>query len=147
MKSRGPRSTSFYLHAANQLRAPCELAYRLIDLQRALQAIGPEMATQYRISHIKSGALVVTADSGAAAAKLRQSAPAVLAKLQRHGDLPDIARIEVRVRLRFDEPARRKRAVISGEGLNQLERYAANLDEMPLKAALTALIARQRGRR
>ncbi len=147
MNRQGPRSARYFLDAANSLRAPRELVNRLLGLQRAMYGIDPTAASQCKISHLKNDVLFLIADTGTAAAKLKQSAPSLLASLHRNGYVPEVARIEVRVRPRYDAASLPKRAVLNGEGLSHLEEYAANLADMPLKTALRALIERQRRRR
>lgn len=147
MNRQGPRSARYFLDTANSLRAPREQASRLLDLQRAMYDTDPVAASQCKVSHLKHDVLFLVADTGTTAAKLKQSARSLLAGLHRNGHVPEVARIEVRVRPRHDAATLPKRAVLNGEGLRHLERYAANLDDMPLKTALRALIERQRRRR
>ncbi|MBA2350724.1 MAG: DciA family protein [Burkholderiales bacterium] len=147
MKWQGPRSARYFLDTANALRAPREQACRLLALQHAICNIDLAAGAQCKVSHLKNDVLFLFADTGVTAAKLKQSAPSLLARLHRAGHVPEVARIEVRVRPRHDAAPLPKRAVLNGEGLSHLERYAANLDDMPLKAALRVLIERQRRRR
>lgn len=147
MSGQGPRPARFFLGAATALRAPCELAQGLLDLHRALARVDAVAAAQCKISHVKNGVLFLVVDNGPTAAKLKQAAPALLVKLQSDGHVPDVTRIDVRVRPRVEIALPPKRAVLSGSGLSHLERYAGNLEETPLKTALRALIDRQRRRR
>ncbi|MBC7944277.1 MAG: DUF721 domain-containing protein [Burkholderiales bacterium] len=144
MNRQGPRSARYFLDAANSLRTPRELAHRLLDLQRALTGINPIAASQCTVSRLKNDVLFLIAETGMTAAKLKQSAPSLLAGLHRDGHVPEVTRIEVRVRPRDDAAPLPKRAVLNGEGLSHLEQYAANLDDVPLKTALRVLIERQR---
>ena len=80
-------------------------ASRLVRLQAVLAAHLPaNLARGARVANLKSGKLVIHADNGAVAAKLRQMAPR-LADLVRF-EAAEVTGIEIRVQGRDENPPR-----------------------------------------
>jgi hypothetical protein len=120
-------------------------ASRLMRLQAILAASLPaNLARGARVANLKSGKLLIHADNGAVAAKLRQLAPR-LTDLVRF-EAAEVNGIEIRVQARGGNPAQPRRQGPTGigdaakRGLTSLE---SSLPEgSRLKLALTKLIGR-----
>lgn len=138
------RSAADFLDAGQPGQKACEHARRLLACQRALEESHPIVAAGCSISHLKNGALVIVADNGALAAKLKQSAGSVLRKLRATSELAEIRSIEILVQPRTGPARMRKSATLTGASLRQLERCAERIADPPLKAALDRMVARQR---
>lgn len=138
------RSAAEFLDGWQQGQKACEHARRLLAWQRTLEKSHPIAAAGCSISHLKNNALVIVADNGALAAKLRQSARGVLGELRKAGEFGEIRSIEILVRPRTAPAMLRKAAELSGAGLIQLERCAARIADAPLRDALNRMIARRR---
>ena len=136
----------FYLNSSDSLRALARRARRIAELQQAFLKIAPQPLTQTcRIKQLRAETLFVLAENAASAAKLKQLAPSLLNAYQRQGFQVTSIRVEVQVTEAMPSTAtkfRRKR--LSIESIENLERLAAELDDSPLKQALTNLAARQR---
>lgn len=138
------RSAGEFLETWQQGQPACEHARWLLACQRALETSHPVAAAGCSISHLKNGALVIVADDGALATKLRQSASGVLSKLRATSVFAEIRSVEILVRPRLEPVRTPKAATLSGAGLIQLKRCAARIADAPLKAALERMIARRR---
>lgn len=75
-----------FLTSGDALSRLQEHASRLRRLQTALEsALPPTLAAQYRVANLKNDELVVFAQSGAAAVRLKQMVPSVLEQLNLAG--------------------------------------------------------------
>lgn len=71
-------------------------ASRLQKLQKVLEKIAPSLlARSCRVANFKLGVLVIHAENGAVAAKLRQMAPSMSAAFQSEGE--QVAEIRIKV--------------------------------------------------
>ncbi|MDP2792768.1 MAG: DciA family protein [Sulfurisoma sp.] len=120
-------------------------ASRLARLQAILAANLPvSLARGARVANLKSGKLVIHADNGAVAAKLRQLAPR-LADLVRF-EAAEVNGIEIRVQGRNEKPIQAPRQAPTGigdqakQGLTSLERRLP--EGSRLKLALAKLVER-----
>ena len=120
-------------------------ASRLVRLQAILAANLPaSLARGVRVANLKSGKLVIHADNGAVAAKLRQLAPR-LADLVRF-EAAEVNGIEIRVQGRDGKPAQAPRPAPTGIG-DQAKRGLTSLEtSLPegsrLRLALARLVER-----
>lgn len=79
-------------------------AARLLRLQRVFEATAPRpLARGARVANLKLGKLVIHADSGAVAAKLRQIIPTLVDVFKKQS--AEVTGIEVKVQPRADKPA------------------------------------------
>ena len=120
-------------------------ASRLVRLQAVLVAHLPaNLARGARVANLKAGKLVIHADNGAVAAKLRQIAPR-LADLVRF-EAPEITGIEIRVQGRDANPARPQAEAPSAIGDRAKHALTSLETSLPegsrLRQALTRLIER-----
>ena len=122
-------------------------ANRLLALQRLYANCVPEpLARLSEVANLRGGELLVRADNGAAAAKLKQLAPTILNKIKMENQ--DITNILVTVRP-VGQPAPgggagAKRARVPAGGVHHFEALSGSLQDSPLKSALERLAARQK---
>ncbi len=136
----------FYLNSSNSLRALADEPRRITDLQQVFRKIAPPPLTQACcVKQLRAGTLFLLAENAAVAAKLKQLAPRLLTSYQKQGVEVTSIRVQVQVKEALPQPAaRRAPKRLSLESIQNLERLAEQLDESPLKQALTRLAARQR---
>lgn len=90
------RSPEDFLNTAPDAAPVIEHARRLLRLERLYEAVVPGMLTRVsRVANIKSGIVVIHADNGVAAAKIRQIAGRLTAEFSKRGI--NCSGIEVRV--------------------------------------------------
>jgi hypothetical protein len=133
---------------SGNLRSLAQLARRLEDLQHLLfEAVPPALAAASRVSNLKSGLLVISADNAAVAAKLRQLAPRLLSHLEKARIQVTGIRVDVQVKAHKikaeDEVTGR---ALPADAIREFSGLAARLPPSPLKSALTRL-ARRGGKR
>ena len=137
---------SFYLNASDDLRSLSDEARRITQLQQVFLKSAPQSLTQACcVKQLRAGTLFLLAENAAIAAKLKQLAPRLLTSYRKQGLEVTSIRVEVQV----SEPAQnlnssRKPKRLSVETIENLEGFAAGLEESPLKQALTRLAAHQR---
>ena len=108
--------------------------------------VAPQALTQACcVKQLRSGTLVLMAGNAAVAAKLKQLAPRLLTTYEKTGFQVTSIRIEVQV----TEPASsadrgRGNKRLSLESIKHLEQLASELEDSPLKQALTNLTEHQR---
>lgn len=131
--------------SSQELRQLASNAKQLLALQKLVEQALP--ATLRRASHVmrlEKQTLTLAAHHGAAAAKLRQMAPAVQKYLQENGH--EVTLIQVLVQVNPAAPAPRSpHHVLGSKGKQQLSHFADSLPDSPLKQALRDLVARSRG--
>ena len=132
-----------YLATADAFARLSEQAYRLQRLQTLLDAALPAyLSPGARIANLKGGKVVIHADSGAVAVKLRQLGPRLAEGFIQQGQ--EVTGIEVRVqaRRRPSPIPRSKPPKIIGERPKQaLTSLAEGLaDDSPVKLALEKLL-------
>jgi hypothetical protein len=90
------RPLDAYLNSTDGLARMKAHAGRLVKLQRAFEKLAPHyLAASSRVANLKLGKLVIHADSGAVAAKLRQMLPSLVSGLS--AEAAEITEIQVRV--------------------------------------------------
>jgi hypothetical protein len=142
------RSLNAYLNSAGDLSRLSAHAGRLVKLQRIFEKIAPDyLAASSRVANFKSGKVVIHADSGAVAAKLRQILPSLTDKLLLEG--AEVTEIQVKVQpadITIQPKNRRDtRAPVSVDVKTGLQALADNLpDDAPLKNSLKQLVDRSR---
>ena len=126
------------LSSSQELQPLIAKAKTLSALQNHIIAVAqPHLAlsSQVQVLGLHLGTLSIAAANAAIAAKLRQLAPEMVAKLQHRGC--EVSGIRVKVQVSFDrgrrEPNPRK---LSKTAQNALKDLSLNLDGSPLKNAL-----------
>jgi hypothetical protein len=134
-----------FLSATPNLQGLLQQAQKLLALQEAWNEVAPKpLATASRVGAVRQQTLVVYANNGAVAGKLRQLAPSLLERIQKRG--VEITAIRVDVQVEALPPGKKpKDLAVSHNALSSLEKLEQSLDDSPLKNALHALIRRHSG--
>lgn len=106
------------------------------------------MAGASRVVNHRNGMLVIAADNGAIAAKLRQQAPRLLKNLRKQG--AEITGIQVQVQVERTGSAPRRRAQkiqLTIDSIGNFERLSKQVKDPDLRSALAKFAARRRGDR
>lgn len=118
-------------------------AQQLLQLDRQFRKLlPPALAAGCHAVRIEGGELLIFADNGLIAARLRILAPGLLPRLAERG-YPATS-VKVRVMLRLETPPREKRLTISASALDRIEEAAASVRDPGIGAALARLIAHHR---
>jgi hypothetical protein len=141
------RSLDAYLNSAGGLARLSAHAGRLVKLQRVFEKIAPSyLAASSRVANFKLGKVVIHADSGAVAAKLRQMLPSLLGEFSLEG--AEVTEIQVKVQpthAALQQRSRGVRPAVSAPAKAGLEQLATDLPEdSPLKEALGRLVRNSR---
>ena len=131
--------------SSGNLSALAERARRLKDLQRLLfEAVPPALAGASRVTNLKSGILVISAENAAVAAKLRQLAPRLLSHLEKCEIQVTGIQVDVQVKAHKinaeDDVTRR---ALPPDAIKEISELAGRLPASPLKSALSRLAARR----
>jgi hypothetical protein len=136
---------------ANQdnLRSLAQLARRLEDLQHLLfEALPPALAAASRVSNLKSGLLVISAENAAVAAKLRQLAPRLLSHLEKSGIQVTGIRVDVQVKAHKIKAEHEVTGrALPPDAIRKFSGLAERLPPSPLKSALARMARRGAGKR
>ena len=138
------RRLSNFIEASSSLKPLLEHATRVADLQRIFRETAPpQLLDLSRVATVEGGGLVVVADNGAAAAKLRQMTPRLVKNFVLRGQQITSVRIEVQVSSgrRPASPVVRV-APVGSIGLASIRDLAGSLPDSPMKQALANLLAR-----
>jgi hypothetical protein len=112
---------------------------QLMAMQSVLAEVLPgNLATSASVALVKAGEMILFADNGAVAAKLRQMAPRILISLRQRGYEITGIRLQVQVSIR-DNPLPQKQISLSSEARNAIDLLSERLKASPLKAALKRL--------
>ncbi len=141
------RSLDAYLNSAGGLARYSAHAGRLVKLQRVFEQIAPSyLAASSRVANFKSGKVVIHADSGAVAAKLRQMLPSLVGDFSLKG--AEVTEIQVKVQPSHAAPQHKKPGGMASVGASArtgLARLAEELPaDSPLKDALKRLVKHSR---
>lgn len=120
-------------------------AKRLLALERLYANCVPEpLLRASAVANLRDGVLLLTADNGAIASKLKHLAPTLLEKIRKANQ--EVTQIQINVRVGSDERSSQPplKPGISSAGVHQIEALTETLPESSLKAALLRLAARQR---
>ena len=131
----------FYLDTTPAIQALVKQALRLIEMQRVFTEIAPKpLAQAARVGRFTHSSLLLFADNGAVATKLKQLTPSLLVKFQKREYEVTAIRVEVQPPPRQAIP--RKKIKLSGKAAGHLQELAAGLPASPLRTALEGLLAR-----
>lgn len=131
-----------FLSAAPNLQTLLQQAQKLLVLQNTWNAVAPKpLAAASRVGAVRHQTLIVYANNGAVAGKLRQLVPSLLEKIQNRGI--EITAIQVDVQVESLPPGKKpKHLTVSHNALGSLEKLEQSLEDSPLKNALHTLIQR-----
>ncbi len=141
------RSLDAYLNSAGGLARLSAHAGRLVKLQRVFEEIAPSfLAASSRVANFKLGKVVIHADSGAVAAKLRQRLPSLIDEFCLKG--AEVTEIQVKVQPTHVAAQHKKPGQAPAVGASAkagLDRLADGLPaDSPLREALGRLVKRSR---
>lgn len=141
------RSLDAYLNSTGGLAHLSAHAGRLVKLQRVFEEIAPSyLAASSHVANFKLGKVVIHADSGAVAAKLRQMLPSLVDEFSLKG--VDITEIQVKVQPSGVAPQHKRGVTAASVGPSAksgLSRLAEELPaDSPLKEAVERLVKRSR---
>jgi hypothetical protein len=143
------RKLSALIIANAGLTALTRATQRIAALQRLYVICAPpDMTRASRVVNNRDGMLVIAADNGAIAAKLRQQAPRLLKNMQKQGG--EITGIRVQVQVdRTVVPLRNRaeKAPLSIDSIDNFERLSKQVKDPELRSALARFAARQRNNR
>lgn len=108
----------------------------------------PDMVRASRVVNNRDGMLVIAADNGAVAAKLRQQAPRLLKNMQKQGGEVTGIRVQVQVE-RCAAPSRSRppKTALSLDSIDNFERLSKQVKDPGLGSALARFAARRRSDR
>lgn len=110
--------------------------------QRFEHIVPPSLKRGCRVMHLNQQTLILAADNGAIAAKLRQMTGELAAKLREAGCEVTVIQVQVQVSAPpYIKPPQAHLLSLSGK--NHLAQFAENLAESPLKDALNRLAHRK----
>lgn len=131
-----------YFSCDSALRALARKADQLAALNALYRkAAPPSLLGASRVVGLEQHVLKIGADNSAVAAKLRQLAPQILARVQEANAEVTGILVKVQVRQPVTKP-RRAPHVLSQAGEQNIANLASTLSNSPLKAALLRLIKR-----
>ncbi len=109
--------------------------------QHYQQVVPPPLMQASRVMQLHGPTLILAADNGAVASKLRQISPEIIAIFQKRGI--EVTGIQIRVQVRTRAtPVISSPRKLDKNGKNELESLALTLQEGPLKNALRRLARR-----
>jgi hypothetical protein len=140
------RSLNTFIQAEPALKP---LMRRLSELSAIQQLYGqivpPSLVKLGQVGSFHDGTLIIVAENGAAAAKLKQVMPEITEQLsQRLNQALDV-RVSVQVEsfVGETEPTRRKKSPLSPAAIQSLSQLADDLPPSPLKEEVALLVTRQ----
>ena len=135
------RKIGSYLDATPTLHSLVKQAQCLIEMQQVFTESAPKpLALSGRVGRFAHSSLLLFADNGAVAAKLKQLTPSLLINFQKRGYKVTAIRVEVQPP---HPPAPPRRKVgLSGKALGHLQELAARLPPSPLRSSLERFLAR-----
>jgi hypothetical protein len=137
-----PHRLNAFLASNQELRQLSSKARQLTALQRHYELIvPPSLQSGSRVLQLRQQVVVIAADNGAVAAKLRQMTVELISLFQARGC--EVTGIQIKVQVttpkRVVPPEPRKLGKSARDALNELEE---NLVDSPLKTALRRLARR-----
>lgn len=117
-------------------------ADHLLQLQQILEtALPPALGRSCRVANLKQGVLIIHAENGAAATKLRQLTATLAERYRTHGEPLTEVRVKVQPLDENPQPKPQPRAATLGSGGRaSIERLLGNLPDGPLRQALSGFV-------
>jgi len=143
------RKLSALIIANAGLTALSQATQRIAALQRLYVVCAPpDMARASRVVNNHDGMLVIAADNGAIAAKLRQQAPRLLKNLQKQGVEVTGIRVQVQVeRSILAASTQAEKARLTIDSIDNFEILSKQVKDPELGSALARFAARRRNDR
>lgn len=140
--SRFGRSLDEHLRRDDGIASLQAHVHRLLQLQQILTGILPApLARACRVANFKQGVLIIHAENGAVATKLRQLTTTVNNGFRRQGEVLSEVRIKVQPLDAQPQPKPPPRAATLGNaGRASIERLLGKLPDGPLRQALNGFI-------
>jgi hypothetical protein len=140
-----PRSLEDYLSADAGLARLSAHARRLLQFQRLFEAVTP-LARQSRIANVRLGKIIIHANNGTVATKLRQLEPRLIAVFR--NEVTEVTGLDIRLQPIPGSPGSIKREPVAGIGPKQKHALTSLADGLPegssLKDALKRLVSRSK---
>lgn len=137
------RTLDHYLNADESMARLAAHAGRLLKLQRLFEEVVPaNLAKTCRIANFKAGVIIIHAENGAVAAKLRQLAPTLNDDFRARAVEVTEIRIKVQpldVAPQYKSPP--EAAVLGAAGRTSIARLADSLPDGSLRESLARFIA------
>lgn len=146
--ARRARLLEDHLNADESMARLAAHATHLQKLQQSLGKCVPSMlAPNCRVANFKLDVVIIHAENGAVAAKLRQMAPSLVSAFRSAGEQVAEVRIKVQPADIAQQPRPLHQAAILGDaGRTSVSRLSESLPDGPLKDALNKLIHHGRTR-
>lgn len=125
---------------AGGLMAHARLLLRLSHLYARLAPAHLGQASH--VANYKSGTVVIHADNGAVAVKLRQMAPSIAAEFSKKGVECNGVQVKVQAREIPRQSSTSTQKPLPARAAGELSELAASLPDSPLRGALETLLAR-----
>jgi len=139
------RKLDFYFSTADPLRMISAEVRRLAEWQQAfLKAAPPGLAQSCRVGALRGDILILLADNAAIAMKLKQLAPRLLTSFRKQGFKATSIQIRVQVDRPWAPPAAPRSKRLSPETIENFEKLANELEDSPLKRALSTMAINQK---
>jgi len=137
-----PHRLNAFLQSNQDLRRLTQHADRLATLERHYQQLAPpSLARASHVMQLVGHTLILGADNGAVAAKLRQISGELISSFLTRGC--EVTGIQIRVQVRVQPPTESPRPRKIGENSKKrLSEFAVELKDSPLKEALKRLAER-----
>jgi hypothetical protein len=136
---------TFFSEPTSPLNRLAHAAQRLNAISRIWETVAPiGLARSCRVGRLDDGVLTLLADNGAIASKINQQLPSLLEKFQKRGSKITGIRVDVQVKIPLPVRVNAPKSGISQQSLASLEKLDADLEDSPLKEALTNLIKHHR---
>lgn len=137
------RSLEEYLSADIGLARLSTHARRLLQFQRLFEAVTP-LARQSRVANVRLGRIIIHANNGTVATKLRQLEPRLVAVFQ--NEAVEVTGIDIRLQPNPGTPDAPPKAPVAEIGTKQKHALTSLADGLPedssLKLALKRLVSR-----
>lgn len=136
---------TYFCEPASPLNRLAHAAERLKAISRIWETVAPiGLARSCRVGRLDDGVLTLLADNGSIASKIKQQLPSLLEKFQKRGSEITGIQVGVQVKIPSQGTAIAPKLGISTQSLARLEKLSSELNDSPLKEALTNLIKHQR---
>ncbi len=137
-----PHRLNAFLASNQELRQLSSKARQLAALQRNYALIvPPSLQASSRVLQLRQQLVVIGADNGAVASKLRQMTTEIISLFQARGC--EVTGIQIRVQVGSPRlPAKTTPRKLGQDARNALEELGEKLDDSPLKSALRRLAKR-----
>lgn len=131
-----------YLEAADGAGKVLAHARLLMKLAHLYEGFAPaHLGQASSVANYKSGIVVIHAESGAVAAKLRQMAPSLAVEFSKKGLECNGVQVKVQAREIIDKSTSSTQKPLSRRTGRELAEFTESLPESPLRAALRNLLA------